>query len=86
MLMRRLYLQIYVTIIASLVMVVVLSGLLWSVFGRNHLNLEVFEIAGRLPTSRSPPPMLPTASNSRRLNAWAGSSASISACLTGSGV
>ncbi len=48
MLRRRLYLQIYFTIIASLVIVVVLSGLLWSVFGRDHLNLEVFEIAGRL--------------------------------------
>ncbi len=48
MLRRRLYLQIYFTIIASLVIVVVLSGLLWSLFGRDHLNLEVFEIAGRL--------------------------------------
>ncbi len=48
MLRRRLYLQIYFTIIASLVIVVVLSGLLWSVFGRDHLNLEVSEIAGRL--------------------------------------
>ncbi len=36
MLRRRLYLQIYVTIIASLVIVVVLSGLLWSVFGRDQ--------------------------------------------------
>ena len=42
MLRRRLYLQIYFTIIASLVIVVVSSGLLWSVFGRDHLNHEVF--------------------------------------------
>ncbi|MCH7929221.1 MAG: HAMP domain-containing histidine kinase [Proteobacteria bacterium] len=48
MLRRRLYLQIYFTIIASLVIVVVLSGLLWSVFGRDHLNREVFDIIGRL--------------------------------------
>ena len=48
MLRRRLYLQIYFTIIASLVIVVVLSGLLWSVFGRDHLNREVFDITGRL--------------------------------------
>jgi len=48
MLKRRLYLQIYVTIIASLVIVVVLSGLVWSVFGRDHLNREVLDIIGRL--------------------------------------
>ncbi|MCZ6593209.1 MAG: HAMP domain-containing sensor histidine kinase [Alphaproteobacteria bacterium] len=48
MLRRRLYLQIYFTIIASLVIVVVLSGLLWSGFGRDHLNREVFDITGRL--------------------------------------
>ncbi|MHA1152678.1 MAG: sensor histidine kinase [Alphaproteobacteria bacterium] len=48
MLRRRLYLQIYFTIIASLVIVVVSSGLLWSLFGSNHFNREVFDIAGRL--------------------------------------
>ena len=48
MLKRRLYLQIYFTIVASLVIVVVMSGLLWSGFGRDHLNREVFDITGRL--------------------------------------
>lgn len=48
MLRRRLYLQIYFTIIASLVIVVVLTALLWNVFGRNQMNREVFDIAGRL--------------------------------------
>ena len=48
MLRRRLYLQIYFTIIASLVIVVVSSGLLWSIFGRDHLNHEVFDVIGRL--------------------------------------
>ena len=48
MLRRRLYLQIYFTIIASLVIVVVLSGLLWSAFGRDHLGREVFDIGRRL--------------------------------------
>ncbi|MEE8505799.1 MAG: HAMP domain-containing protein, partial [Kiloniellales bacterium] len=48
MLRRRLYLQIYFTIIASLVIVVVLSGLLWSLFGSGPFNREVFDIAGRL--------------------------------------
>ena len=48
MLMRRLYLQIYFTIIASLVMVAVLLGLAWSLFGRDYYNREVFEVTGRL--------------------------------------
>jgi len=48
MLMRRLYQQIYFTIIASLVMVVVLSGLLWTVFGRDHFNREVIDIISKL--------------------------------------
>jgi len=48
MLRRRLYLQIYFTIIASLVIVVVLSGLLWIVFGRDHMGHEAFDITGRL--------------------------------------
>ena len=46
--MRRLYQQIYFTIIASLVMVVVLSGLLWTVFGRDHFNREVIDIISKL--------------------------------------
>ena len=48
MLKRRLYLQIYLTIIASLVLVVVVSGLLWNAFGRDSLDREVFDVAGRL--------------------------------------
>ncbi len=47
MLRRRLYLQIYFTIIASLVIVVVLSGL-WNVIGHDHLDREVFDVTGRL--------------------------------------
>ena len=48
MLKRRLFLQIYATIIAALVTVVVISGVLWSVFGRDHFNRHVFEVTGRL--------------------------------------
>jgi len=48
MLRRRLYLQIYVTIVASLVLVVVLAGLLWAAFGRDQMDRQVFDIAGRL--------------------------------------
>jgi signal transduction histidine kinase len=48
MLRRRLYLQIYFTIIASLVLVVVLTGVLWSIFGSERLNRESLKITGRL--------------------------------------
>ena len=45
---RRLYIQIYFTIIASLVIVVVLSSLLWVFVGRDRMNRDVFDIIGRL--------------------------------------
>ncbi len=48
MFLRRLYLQIYFTIVASLVIVVVLSGLWWSLFGHDHFNREIFDVTGRL--------------------------------------
>lgn len=48
MLRRRLYLQIYFTIIASLVIVAVLSAVLWNVFGRDRLNRDAMDIASRL--------------------------------------
>lgn len=48
MLKRRLYLQIYLTILGSLLIVVVLSGLTWNLFGRDRLNREMFEIVGNL--------------------------------------
>jgi signal transduction histidine kinase len=45
---RRLYLQIYFTIIISLVMVVVVAGLFWFLFGRDQFNREVFDLTSRL--------------------------------------
>ncbi len=48
MLKRRLYLQIYATIIGSIVMMAVLSGILWSVFGRDHFNREVLGLTSEL--------------------------------------
>ena len=48
MLKRRLFLQIYATIIAALVTVVVISALLWNVFGRDQFSRNVFEVTGRL--------------------------------------
>ena len=46
--MRRLYVQIYLTIIASLVLVVVVSGAVWQLAGENRFDREAFGIAGRL--------------------------------------
>lgn len=54
MLKRRLYLQIYATIIASIVVVAVLSGIMWNVFGRDRANREIFEIASQLAISTIP--------------------------------
>lgn len=55
MLKRRLFLQIYATIIAALVTVVVLSALLWTAFGRDQFNHHVFEVAGRVVQKVLPP-------------------------------
>ena len=46
--MRRLYVQIYLTIIASLVLVVVISGAIWQFAGADRFNREAFEVAGKL--------------------------------------
>ena len=46
--MRRLYVQIYLTIIASLVLVVVVSGAVWQFAGSDRFNREAFDIAGKL--------------------------------------
>ena len=59
MLKRRLYLQIYLTIIASLVMVALLAGLLWNVFGRQHIDREIFDVTVKLATKMLPPPDAP---------------------------
>ena len=48
MLTRRLYIQIYLTVLASLVLVVVLSALIWNMFARDRLNRDMFDIVGTL--------------------------------------
>ena len=68
MLKRRLYLQIYLTIIASLVVVVLLTGILWNAFGRDHLNREIFEVAGRIVHLSLPPVSAPQAEQKRALD------------------
>lgn len=54
MLKRRLYLQIYATIIGSIVTMAVLSGILWSVVGRDHFNREVLALTSELATLSLP--------------------------------
>jgi signal transduction histidine kinase len=61
MLKRRLFLQIYATIIAALVTVVLISGVLWNVFGRDRFNENVFEVSGRLVQMVLPPTSAPKA-------------------------
>ncbi|MEP3278222.1 MAG: HAMP domain-containing sensor histidine kinase [Stappiaceae bacterium] len=48
MMKRRLYLQVYMTIIGSLLIVVILSSLTWNLFGRDRMNPDMFEIVGNL--------------------------------------
>ena len=60
MLRRRLYLQIYLTVIGSLVLVVVLTGILWAAFGREGPDRAALNLAGRLaysslPAAHAPP-------------------------------
>ncbi len=46
--MRRLFVQIYLTIIASILAVVILVGTLWHFAGRDQFNRETFDMAGKL--------------------------------------
>ncbi|PCH47919.1 MAG: two-component sensor histidine kinase [Hyphomicrobiales bacterium] len=48
MLKRKLYLQIYGTIIASLLAVVIMSAIVFSVFGRDRLDQHLYELAGKM--------------------------------------
>lgn len=69
MLRRRLYLQIYATVIGSLIMLAVLSGILWNVFGRDHFNREVFEIASELTMASLPVAAAPVSVQRESINA-----------------
>lgn len=48
LLTRRLYIQIYLTVLGTLVLVVLLAGLIWNMFARDRFNQDVFEIVGSL--------------------------------------
>ncbi|ASP35654.1 ATP-binding protein [Labrenzia sp. VG12] len=55
-LMRRLYLQIYGVMLASLLLVVILSALLWEVYGRDRVNRDVLDSISRFVALTLPPP------------------------------
>jgi signal transduction histidine kinase len=66
MIKRRLYLQIYFTIIASLVMVVVVSAITFTIFDRGGFDERVFDVTAHL-TWKSLPPA--SASNEEQADA-----------------
>jgi two-component system, OmpR family, sensor histidine kinase RstB len=55
LLRRRLHLQIYFAVVASLVLAMILTGLLWSGFGRDRLFAEISDITGILVSNALPP-------------------------------
>lgn len=55
-LMRRLYLQIYGVMLASLLLVVILSALMWEFYGRDRVNRDVLDSISRFVALTLPPP------------------------------
>lgn len=68
MIKKRLYLQIYFTIIASLILVVILSGLLWSFFGRDQFDRGMFKMVGELADLTLPPASAPLEEQRKAVN------------------
>ena len=61
MLRRRLYLQIYLTIIASLVLMVILGGLLWDVLDGDRADRGILDKAESFAALVLPPADAPVA-------------------------
>ena len=59
--MKRLYRKVYFTILGSLVLVVVLSGLLWQFGGQRPLMSEALSFSGELVAAALPPATAPRA-------------------------
>jgi hypothetical protein len=53
--MRRLYLQVYFTIVGSLILVVVTAGIVWHFVANVPPFAEPFEVAGELAAELVPP-------------------------------
>jgi signal transduction histidine kinase len=66
--MRRLYQKIYLTIVASLVLVVLVAGAIWQ-FGRGQAPMaQAFEMAGELAGSALPPAQAPQSAQQQALD------------------
>src|SRR5262245_41825298 len=59
--MRRLYQKIYLTIVASLVLVVIVAGAIWRLCAENTPAAQAFEMAGELVTALLPAANAPIA-------------------------
>jgi signal transduction histidine kinase len=59
--MRRLYQKIYLTIVASLVLVVIVAGAVWRLGAENTPAAQAFEMAGELVSVLLPAPTAPVA-------------------------
>jgi len=55
LLMRRLFLQFYGVILVSLLLVVLLSGLLWEIYGRDRVNRDILDSVSRFVALTLPP-------------------------------
>ena len=69
--MRRLYLQIYLTIVGSLVLVVITAGLLWHFMAGVPPFGQPFEIAGEVLVELVPPADAPLAQQQQVIDRWA---------------
>lgn len=69
--MKRLYLQIYLTVIVSLVLVVLAAGMMWRFAARSSPAESAFEFAGSLATAALPPASEPADVQQRALEKFA---------------
>lgn len=70
--MKRLYLKIYLTIIASLVLVVLIAAAFWRI-GENSTSSQAYEIAAELAVAALPPADAPAATQREALARFAAS-------------
>ena len=66
--MRRLYLQVYLTIVASLVLVVLTAGLLWHFFSGFGAFGQQFEVAGEVIAELVPAANAPAAAQQQAID------------------
>jgi len=66
--MRRLYLQVYLTIVASLVLVVLAAGLVWHFISGVPPFNQAFEVAGEVLAELVPPANAPLQEQQRAID------------------